>query len=693
MKNFICVLFFVNVASAAFAQEPSEDTVSLEEAMIHLRSGETREWSSFPEVASGARIERRFHSEPNPEAYTLSLRQQDVKEAWQVLINEQPLGRLVRDENDMVTDFEIPHGALVQGENKLEVLPHNKDVVDDIRVGEIRIHRMDPPTLRSAATIDVDLFDERGGFMPGRITIVDERGTLVPVIAEPDVETAVRAGVVYTSSGRTSFAVKAGVYKLYAGRGFEYSIASTDIEIMPGQRMRASMKLRREVDTAGWVACDTHMHTLTHSGHGDCTIEERMVTLAGEGVELAIATDHNKHVDFRPSLIAAGLVSEFTPVIGNEVSTEKGHFCIFPIEDDSPIPDFHIHHWEDLFEDIYSTPGVRVAILNHARDIHNGFRPFSPRHHLSLTGENLDGQLQRYNALEVINSGAIKNDVKLLFMDWCGLMNRGLSPTPVGGSDSHDVSRYIVGQGRTYIRCNDTDPASINIDECVDSFLAGRVVVSYGLLATLNVNREANDSDLVTLGQNGLELVVEVHGPQWTEADSVELYICGQRRFSEEVPGESSRSAGKKFRHTWRIAPGELKHDVWVTATATGPGVSAPYWPMAKPYDVDSPDFESRAFSCSGAIRIDADGDGMFSSPAQYADQLIHQHGQDFAAITKALTDHHISVTHQVASKLRASGVDLAEIQQAAEGHVSLALSQYRKAWRDSTIARLEQTD
>ena len=112
-------------------------------------------------------------------------------------------------------------------------------------------------------------------------------------------------------------------------------------------------------------------------------IEERMVTLAGEGVELAIATDHNKQIDFRPARIAAGLVSAFTPVIGNEVSTRMGHFNIFPVEENSPIPDFHQNEWEKLFDDIYATPDVRVAIINHARDTHNGFRPFSPRHHLS----------------------------------------------------------------------------------------------------------------------------------------------------------------------------------------------------------------------------------------------------------------------------------------------------------------------
>ena len=38
------------------------------------------------------------------------------------------------------------------------------------------------------------------------------------------------------------------------------------------------------------------------------------------------------------------------------------------------------------------------------------------------------------------------------------------------------MSRYIVGQGRTYIRANNSAPGKIDIGETVTSFLAGRGV-------------------------------------------------------------------------------------------------------------------------------------------------------------------------------------------------------------------------
>jgi hypothetical protein len=72
--------------------------------------------------------------------------------------------------------------------------------------------------------------------------------------------------------------------------------------------------------------------------------------------------------------------------------------------------------------------------------------------------------------------------------------------TPVGSTDSHDVSRYIVGQGRTYIQGDDKDPGNINVNEAIKSFLDGRVMVSFGLLTSIIVNDDYGPGDLVPAG-------------------------------------------------------------------------------------------------------------------------------------------------------------------------------------------------
>lgn len=173
--------------------------------MVHLRSEGDREWSSFPEQAMATLLDREFQSAANPESWTLTLRQQDVKQTWDVRINDQLIGRLVRDENDLRSDFEIPTGTIVDGQNRLTILQAGRMDADDIRVGEIQIHATAPNLLRRGATLEVVLTDQDEVPIPGRITIVDFAGTLMPLGAKSTTGLAVREGVLYTADGTASF--------------------------------------------------------------------------------------------------------------------------------------------------------------------------------------------------------------------------------------------------------------------------------------------------------------------------------------------------------------------------------------------------------------------------------------------------------------------------------------------------------
>src|SRR5439155_25833855 len=191
---------------------------------------------------------------------------------------------------------------------------------------------------------------------------------------------------------------------------------------------------------------------------------------------------------------------------------------------------------------------------------------------------NLDGWVRRANAMEVVNSGAQQTDVLRLYRDWFALLNRGTFLTPVGASDSHDVSRFIVGQGRTYIRCNDDRPGDIDVPEAVASFLAGRVLVSCGLLAAITVNDKYGPGDLVPAAGE-VKVAVRVLGPGWVTADKVELYANGCK--IREVSISDGKRPGVKWAGEWTLP--RFKHDVHLAAIATGPGMRELYWPIAKP--------------------------------------------------------------------------------------------------------------
>jgi hypothetical protein len=669
---------------------PAGETV-LDAKLHHLRAGDEREWSDFPAQAEGPSLSLRFKAERNDAEQTLRLRQQDVKQTWKVLLNGKEIGRLSPDENDTVLYLPVPPGTLAAGENTL-VIEQAGRTPDDVRIGEVALD--DRPTARvlSEATVEVTVVEASRSDnpvpVPCRLTVLNDRGALATVGAASGTGLAVRPGVVYTADGKATFGLPAGDYVVTAGRGFEYGLDSVKLSLRPGDTARKTLTLRREVPTDGWAACDTHVHTLTYSGHGDSTALERVVTLAGEGVELAIATEHNRQVDYHEAAVKQGVADYFTLVVGNEVTTGVGHFNVFPAKADGPTPDAEAKDWKAVFDSIADRTGAKVVILNHPRDLHGKFRPFGPERHLALTGEDLDDWELRANGVEVVNSGAQQTDVMRPYRDWFGLLNRGLFVAPVGASDSHDVSRFIVGQGRTYVRCKDDKPGAIDVEEAVRSFREGRVLVSCGLLAEITVNGKYGPGDLAPVSGE-VKAAVRVLGPGWVTADRVELYANGVK--VKEARIEEGRRAGEKWSGEWTLP--RPRHDLHLVAVASGPGVTDLCWPIAKPYQPSTPVVERRVIGSTGAVWLDADGDGKRTSAAEYARRLLRDAGGDWPKVVKALADYDEAVAAQAAGLLRAKGVSVRDekvrVAAADAGEqVKRGFEAYAEAWRECEIAR-----
>ena len=681
------------VVIIALAQLPAADAgemVIVTPKRHHVRFGDEREWSEFPERAEAAELFVPFTSRTNAGEWTLRLRHRDVKQTWTIAVNDRELGRLPVDENEMVTYWAVPPGTVRDGENALRISGSGR-ASDDVLLGEASLVERPRAEVLRETSVEISVRDaESGGRLPARLTIVNTDGALQTVGAESSGPLAVRPGIVYTSNGHARFTLPAGRYRIYAGRGFEYGLDSVEVDLSPGDSARKDLAISREVPTEGYVSCDTHVHTLTHSGHGDATLAERMVTIAGEGIELPIACDHNLQIDYEPAAREAGVRRYFTPVVGNEVTTLRtGHFNVFPVAAGAAVIE-RTDDWPVLFERIFGTPGVQVVILNHARDLHGGFRPFGPKHHISITGENLDGRELRANAMELINSGATQSDLVQLYRDWFGLLNRGMQIVPVGSSDSHDVGRHFVGQGRTYVRCDDSDPANINVEQACRNFAQGRVLVSYGLLCEMTVNGEYRSGDLVPRSEP-LDVSIRVLGPSWSRADHVALYANGVR--IREAAIDDRGRPGVKWEVTWTIAnPG---HDVHLVAIATGPGIHHLFWPTAKPYQPDSPDWTPRVAGSTGAVRVDADGSGAFECARQYAEKAVVESGGDLPALMRRLAEYDEASAAQAAELLRARDVSLfsrevnAALQQAPE-RVRHGFEIYRMQWRESQIARAE---
>ena len=603
-------------------------------AKWHLGKPGQFEWEEFKgRPVDAERLEKHFDAKANTTEQTLRIWQRDVKLGWPVFLNGKKLGALVTAETAMESLLAIPPGTLRDGDNLLVI--EAPAALDDIEAGPVIIAPKTSAEMLSGAQVEVTVTDgDAGGELPCRLTVTRADGTLQPLRAEPTADVAVRVGVVYTRNGKARLSLPPGDYVLHAGRGFEWGISREALSLREGESKKMAVKLRREVDTQGWIAADSHIHTLTYSGHGDAKIEERMLTIAGEGIELAISTDHNHHTDYAPQAASMGVAKSFTPVIGNEVTTKHGHFNAFPIEPGARVVNPAQEDWAKLLPDIRATPGVKVITLNHPRDLHSGFIPFGGIQFNPKTGRHRQTDaMAGIDAMEVVTSAAMQSDIHLLYRDWFALLNRGHRIAAVGSSDSHDVNRFILGQGRTYVAAKDADPANLDLDEVWRSYKEGRLLVSLGLLAQLRVDEKFTVGDLATGLKEKIKVEASVSGPAWAQADHVELFANGI--LIREQKMEPSRRAGEKARIVWELP--KPAHDVHLVVIATGPGVTEPFWEIPRPYQPSSKSFIPRVVGSTNPIWLDADGDGRFEPAVEIARRLIQENGGEREKIRQAL--------------------------------------------------------
>jgi hypothetical protein len=647
-SNLLLLLFFVAETNA---QEQVLDS------MMHLVSNGTQpEWEEFYHRTPLAELTIQFQSQENLTEQTIELRQYDVKEKWQVILNGNKLGNLVSDMNDMKIYLVVPPKVLHAGMNTLRILPLTK-VADDIEIGEVVLHQRTQMEVLHEASLELEVADKKNNSIPCKITITDAAGVLQTVAVAPQKGLAVRPGNIYSLNGKLFLGLPAGEYTIYAGRGFEYSVDSTRISIKAGEQIQKKLTISHEVPTEGWVGSDTHIHTYTYSGHGDASIEERAISIAGEGIELPIITDHNVKVEIQPLVKSVGVDRYYTPVNGMEFTTNLGHFNVFPVETGVPASAHQLKDWNTLGDSI-NPSGNKVVILNHARDIHNNFRPFDPKRHVGLAGIDLDGWKFPATAMEVINSGSLQTNMWQLLHDWFGMMNRGYFLTPVGSSDSHDVSRYLVGQARTYIKSNDGQPGRINLNETIKNFQAGKVSVSMGLLTQIIVNDKYEAGELAP-STNKVTVSVRVSGPGWTSVNRVSLYANG-KKIREELIGPIS-SPGVKWKGSW-ILP-KFKNDVFLVAVAEGPYTHLPFWPLVKPFQPRSPEWKPAVIGISGAVWMDTDGDGQKTSAFKYASDAWKKSNGNIQPFIKRLASFDEAVAVQAASILQQQGWSLKEPQ------------------------------
>lgn len=596
MRSLFLSLF---LAALSVAAQPTN--ILIDAGMHHLGEKEVKGFPEMNRKPEGPRLDVAFQAESNSSEYTLRLVQRDVIDDWGIELNQQRIARLDIDNSEHVAHFSVPPGTIVEGENKLSIVP--RDPRDEILVGKIELIPQKLKDFLKLGHLVVTIADPSGSkVLPARITVVDATNRLARLYNVTPAAAGWRRGIVYNAASPVEFDLPEGDWIVYATRGTEWSRAQAGVRVFLGQRNHLNLRLARQVDTTRYIAADTHLHTLTFSGHGDASLDERIITLAGEGVEMAIATDHNHFTDYKPRQAALHSTEYFTSVVGNEVTSGNGHFNAFPFSLDAAKPNHKETNWVKLVADIRDK-GAQFVILNHPRWPAITNSPFSIWGVNRITGSRTNHMDFTMDALEINNSSFPLKDPDFLLRDWFALLNRGEKLWGVGASDSHTIGDP-PGQGRTYIPSVTDDPAAIDVDAVVKQMQAGNMSISYGIFGYAAANGTKMGQTTKPVDGN-IEVEFHVGCANWIPARRAAVYLNGIKVAQKELAMRPNAHLNTNV--TFKIpAPA---NDAFLICVAYGEGIKDRSWRTLGGYTA----------AITNPIFIDADGDGKYRSARETA--------------------------------------------------------------------------
>lgn len=449
---------------------------------------------------------------------------------------------------------------------------------------------------------------------PAKIVILKDGEPFEHKVASTK-DLACRAHTIYARTGTGQFTIPAGIYDFYIGKGMEYSVERLFVKLEKGQRFNLSATLRKELDTEGLIGGDMHLHTYTYSGHGDATVEERLISCAGEGLDWIVATDHNEVLDYKPFLKKLELDHLMASAIGNEVSTPIGHFNTYPLPNGSAPINSDISIGKDLFDSIkkQGTDNTLVQV-NHPRWIKTDFfntKGLDPYFGKSKHPE-WDGG---FDAIEVLNeNGGIgwrdaPDNLHSVRQDWYNLLNRGKRTTGLGNSDSHSVIAQIAGVPRNYIVSSTDTPTDISEAELIRNIKEQKVIVAAGLLPTIIANKNYGVGDQLTLQDGQLLLQLQVQAPSWVSCHKVELIENGVAIKTFDVPPSNKTI---RFDSLVVLHP---KMDSWYSLVARGDMSMEPM--------VQSKEKPVYPVGFTNPIWVDVDGDHQITSVDENSRLLV----------------------------------------------------------------------
>jgi hypothetical protein len=462
-------------------------------------------------------------------------------------------------------------------------------------------------SVQGGAAFESNLLPPRPGMLRYSIVTTDDapsparlsvRG--VGSVKDPDfgpLQAAVGAGsVIYSGSGSDFIELPPGRYKVTVSRGSEYSLIEHEVDVGEDEGASLRVVLAREVDTSGWLACDFHVHAAP-SHDSEVTLEDRITSLVGEGIEFMAATDHDHVTDYGPELRRLQYGSLLGVTGGVEITTSNwGHYNAFPYPPNAAPPEHTGRDPAQIFAVVRARAPNAVIQVNHPRMPGVGY--FNRIELDPVTGSSsLEDFSFEFDSIELANGYDLENP-KVLddnLKEYFGLLNSGRRFSVVGNSDSHRLTVNWVGHPRTYVRVADDRPQAATAADVAAQVRAGHTSVSNGIFILALANGVAGPGDI--LSEKRVTLQISARAPAWSNLRRLELFANGALHSTKQV----TAPANQPLRVDWEVDL-DLAGDTWLVVAARG----------EKPLTLAFPGRRVLPFAFTNPLYIDADQDGVF---------------------------------------------------------------------------------
>ena len=480
-----------------------------------------------------------------------------------------------------------------------------------------------------SGVLTFNVVDLDGNPIPARLTFIDTNGSNRDLFPNPDADPtklALRDYAVYTLEGSGSITVPVGNWDVMASHGIEWSIDRTHFDVVEGGDYSWTAILEHEIDTSDWISGDFHLHTLTHSGHGDSNMNERIISIIGEGVEFAVATDHNHNTDYQPIIDRLGANNHLTAVVGNEVSMRYGHLNAFPLDANATVVN-QSKEAPELFAQIRAEKNaygvVPIIQINHPRWENIDY--FGKRGLDPVTGESEDERWSwDFDSIEILNENEgwgfhdaevtalnVRRSKHSVLRDWYNMLNAGRRISAVGNSDSHTVIANIAGIPRNYVFTGNDDASNIDPAAVANAIRSGRMSTTTGPFLRMTANGHPMGST-ISITEPIVDIYIDAQAASWIDLDTIRIIQNGEEVAT--VESDYDQDGVTHFRPRIRIAS---PRDCWIISIAEGDEDMSPYL-----MDKSRPIYP---LAIANPIYIDADGDGLWTPPLLWAEQTIER--------------------------------------------------------------------